>query len=125
MNNVYQKKLSNLQRNNIKTYLNDCVIVRKDEKSKFEEIGKFCVEENLKYEIIYKPQKNLRFQDCFNIYRMKYLISLKANKKNKRKNESNIEDYEILYSLEFEDMEKHKRKKFENLDLEKMKEIIT
>ena len=150
MKNIYSRKIISLGKlgNNKEENLclNDCLIIRTDEDvdiNHLNELGKICLENNLKYQIIYKPQIiNYGFQKYYSIYRMKYLVSInlverkknedkkrlklfhKKDKKEKEKEEKEMEkeereNIEVSYTIE-----DNKLTKIENLTLNSIKKKL-
>ena len=92
MKNIYELKIASLGKlgnSNNNLFLYDCLIIRTDENvaiNHLNELGKFCLESGLKYQIIYKPQsENYEFEKYYIVYRMKYLISINLVERKKEK----------------------------------------
>ena len=152
MKNIYGLKivsLGKIGKNKEETItLNDCVIIRTDENvdiNYLNELGKICIENGLKYQIIYKPQSiNYEFDKYYSIYRMKSLISVnlgdrkkveekkkiirppkKKDKKEKEREEKELEkeekeNIEVTYTCE-----DYKFNKNENLTFNSIKKKLS
>ena len=124
MKNIFEIKLravSQLGRNKSANYLYDVLIIRTDENVQIKllnDLGKTCLEEKLKYLIIYKPQnKKIDFKEYYQIYRMRQLISINLMEK---KNEEE-EKKERIKNKEKKEKIKGKKEKKEKEKKEKEK----
>ena len=83
-------KASSKNRFNI-NFLYDCLIIRTNDNVNIKllnDLGKTCLEEKLKYLIIYKPQdKNIDFKNYFSLYRMRQLIAINLVEKLEKEEE--------------------------------------
>ena len=96
MKNIFEvkfKAVSQIGRNKSTNYLYDVLIIRTDENVQIKllnDLGKTCIEEKLKYLIIYKPQnKKVDFKEYYQIYRMRQIISINLMEKKKEEEEKN------------------------------------
>jgi len=139
MKNIFEIKLkavSQLGRNKSTYYLYDVLIIRTDENVQIKllnDLAKTCIEEKLKYLIIYKPQnKKVDFKEYYQIYRMRQIISVNLMEKKKEEEEKkerikNKEKKEKIRGKkekkekEKEKKEKEKKEK-EKKEKEKLKE---
>jgi hypothetical protein len=133
MKNIFEIKLkgSQLGKNKSTNYLYDVLIIRTDENVQIKllnDLGKTCIEEKLKYLIIYKPQnKKVDFKEYYQIYRMRQIISINLMEKKKEEEEKkerikNKEKKEkIKGRKEKKEKEKEKKEK-EKKEKEKIKE---
>ena len=133
MKNIFEIKLkgSQLGKNKSTNYLYDVLIIRTDENVQIKllnDLGKTCIEEKLKYLIIYKPQnKKVDFKEYYQIYRMRQIISINLMEKKKEEEEKkerikNKEKKEkIRGKKEKKEKEKEKKEK-EKKEKEKLKE---
>jgi len=124
MKNIFEIKLkavSQLGRNKSTNYLYDVLIIRTDENVQIKllnDLGKTCIEEKLKYLIIYKPQnKKIDFEEYYQIYRMRQLISInlmekkKEEEEKKEKNRNKEKKEKIRGKKEKKEKEKEKKEK--------------
>ena len=121
MKNIFEIKLkaiSQLGRNKSTNYLYDVLIIRTDENVQIKllnDLAKTCIEEKLKYLIIYKPQnKKVDFKEYYQIYRMRQIISInlmeKKEEEEKKERIKNKEKKEKIRGKK-EKKEKEKEKK--------------
>ena len=125
MKNIFEIKLkavSQLGRNKSTNYLYDVLIIRTDENVQIKllnDLGKTCIEEKLKYLIIYKPQnKKVDFKEYYQIYRMRQIISINLMEKKKEEEEKN----ERIKNKEKREKTKGKKEKKEKEKEKKEKE---
>ena len=124
MKNIFEIKLkavSQLGRKKSTNYLYDVLIIRTDENVQVKllnDLGKTCIEEKLKYLIIYKPQnKKIDFEEYYQIYRMRQLISInlmgkkKEEEEKKEKNRNKEKKEKIRGKKEKKEKEKEKKEK--------------
>ena len=127
MKNIFEIKiraLSILNKQRSTNFLYDCLIIRTDEDVQIKllnDLGKTCLEEKLKYQIIYKPQnKNIDFKKYYSLYRMKQLIAINLGEieQKKEKEEKEKEKYKDKKEKR---KERWKEKKEEKKEKEKEK----
>ena len=130
MTNIFELKiraLSILNKQRSTNFLYDCLIIRTHEDVQIKllnDLGKTCLEEKLKYQIIYKPQdKNIDFHKYYSLYRMKQLISInlveiEEKKEEKEEKEKEKEKYKDKKEKR---KERWKEKKEEKKEKEKEK----
>ncbi len=126
MDNIFEIKiraLSILNKQRSTNFLFDCLIIRTHEDVQIKllnDLGKTCLEEKLKYQIIYKPQdKNIDFEKYYSLYRMKQLISINLVEIEEKKEEK--EEKEEKEKFKFK-KEKRKERWKEKKEKEKEKE---
>ena len=127
MKNIFELKIKALSKNrNNMNFLYDCLIIRTHENVQIKllnDLGKICLEEKLKYLIIYKPQdKNIDFKKYFSLYRMKQLIAINLVEKIEEEEEEKEKEKEKEKDKGKERKEKRKEKWKEKKEKEKEKE---
>ena len=126
MKNIFEIKIKALNKQRSTNFLYDCLIIRTHEDVQIKllnDLGKTCLEEKLKYQIIYKPQNEvIDFNKYYSLYRMKQLISINLVEIEKKKEEKEEKEEKEKYKDKKEKRkERWKEKKEEKKEKEKEK----